>query len=67
MSDPILITSPLSGRLTEGDMTVDIPIYRFENTQWALEVADGEGVHSQAFSGHLSVRFFAIFARWSCA
>lgn len=43
MPDPILITSPLSGPFTEGDMTVDIQIYRLENTQWTLEVVDGEG------------------------
>lgn len=43
MSDPKLITSPLSGPFTEGDMTVDVQTYRLENTQWTLEVVDGQG------------------------
>ena len=43
MADPKLITSPLSGPFTEGDMTVDVQIYRLEDTQWTLEVVDGEG------------------------
>lgn len=43
MADPILITSPLSGPFTEGDMTVDVQIYRLEDTPWTLEVVDGEG------------------------
>ncbi|MBY0224985.1 MAG: hypothetical protein K2Q28_04195 [Hyphomicrobium sp.] len=44
MADPKLITSPLSGPFTEGDMTVDVQIYRLEDTQWTLEVVDGEGI-----------------------
>lgn len=43
MTDPKIITSPLSGPFTEGDMTVDVQIYRLEDTQWTLEVVDGEG------------------------
>lgn len=43
MPDPKIITSPLSGPFTEGDMTVDVQIYRLEDTQWTLEVVDGEG------------------------
>lgn len=43
MADQKLITSPLSGPFTEGDMTVDVQIYRLEDTQWSLEVVDGEG------------------------
>lgn len=39
MTDPMLITSPLSGPFTEGDMTVDVQIYRLEDTRWTLEVA----------------------------
>ena len=43
MADPKIITSPFSGPFTEGDTTVDVQIYRLENTQWTLEVIDGEG------------------------
>lgn len=43
MADPILIMSPLSGPFTEGDVTVDVQIYRLEDTPWTLEVVDGEG------------------------
>lgn len=43
MADPKLITSPLSGPFTEGEMTVDVQIYRLEDTKWTLEVVDGEG------------------------
>jgi len=43
MADPRIITSPLSGPFTEGDTTVDVQIYRLENTKWTLEVIDGEG------------------------
>jgi hypothetical protein len=43
MPDPRIITSPLSGPFTEGDTTVDVQIYRLENSLWTLEVIDGEG------------------------
>ena len=43
MADPKLITSPLGGPFTEGDMTVDVQIYRLDDTQWTLEAVDGEG------------------------
>ena len=43
MADPRIITSPLSGPFTEGDATVDVQIYRLENTKWTLEVIDVEG------------------------
>jgi hypothetical protein len=43
MADPKLITPPLSEPFTEGDMTVDVQINRLEDTQWTLEVFDGEG------------------------
>lgn len=43
MTDPRIITSPLSGPFTEGDTTVDVQIYRLEDTKWTLEVIDGEG------------------------
>jgi hypothetical protein len=43
MADPKIITSMLSGPFTEGDMTVDVQIYRLEDSKWTLEVIDGEG------------------------
>lgn len=43
MADPKIIISPLSGPFTEGDTSVDVQIFRLENTQWTLEVVDGEG------------------------
>jgi hypothetical protein len=43
MADPKIITSPLSGPFTEGDTTVDVQIYRLEDSKWTLEVIDGEG------------------------
>jgi hypothetical protein len=29
--------------VSEGGLTVDVQIYRVENSKWALEVIDGEG------------------------
>lgn len=43
MNDPKIITSPLSGPFTEGSITVDVQIYRLEDSKWALEVIDSEG------------------------
>lgn len=43
MTDPKIIISTLSGPFTEADVTVDVQIYRLEDTQWTLEVVDGEG------------------------
>jgi hypothetical protein len=43
MADPTIIISSLSGPFTEGDVTVDIQIYRLEDTKWSLEVIDSEG------------------------
>jgi hypothetical protein len=43
MADPTIITSPLSGPFSEGDVTVDVQIYRLEDTKWSLEVIDSEG------------------------
>ena len=37
------ITSPLSGPFSEGGLTVDVRIYRLENSKWALEVIDSLG------------------------
>jgi hypothetical protein len=43
MADPTIITSPLSGPFSEGGLTVDVQIYRLEDTKWSLEVIDSEG------------------------
>ena len=43
MADPKIINSPLSGSFTEGGITVDVQIYRLEDTKWSLEVIDSEG------------------------
>ena len=43
MPDPTIITSPLSGPFTEGGVTVDVQIYRLQDTKWSLEVVDSKG------------------------
>ena len=43
MTDPKIITSSLSGPYSEGGLTVDVRIYRLENSKWRLEVIDSEG------------------------
>ena len=43
MADPKIIDSPLSGCFAEGGITVDVLIYRLEDTHWSLEVVDSEG------------------------
>ena len=43
MAAPKIILSPLSGRFTEGTITVDVQIHRLEDTGWCLEVIDSEG------------------------
>jgi hypothetical protein len=43
MTDPTIITSPLSGSFSEGGITVDVQIYRLEDTKWSLEVVDSDG------------------------
>lgn len=43
MADPKIINSPLSGSFTERGITVDVQIYRLEDTKWSLEVIDCEG------------------------
>lgn len=43
IADPKIISSPLSGPFTEGDTTVDVQIYRLEDSKWTLEVIDSEG------------------------
>jgi hypothetical protein len=51
MADPTIIDSPLSGPFTEGDVTVDVRIYRLDDTKWTLEVIDSEGT-SIVWDGH---------------
>ena len=42
--DPNIVRSGLSHRSTQGEVTVDVEIYRLENeTGWALEVVDQKG------------------------
>ena len=36
MADPTIIVSPLSGPFSEGGITVDVQIYRLEDTEWTL-------------------------------
>lgn len=43
MSDPTIITSPLSGPFFEGGVTVDVQIYRLQDTKRSLEVLDRKG------------------------
>jgi hypothetical protein len=43
LTDPKIITSSLSGPYSEGGLTVDVRIYRLENSKWTLEVIDSEG------------------------
>jgi uncharacterized protein len=43
MADPTIITSPLSGYFSEGGITVNVQIYRLEDTKWSLEVIDSDG------------------------
>jgi hypothetical protein len=43
MADPKIINSPLSGPYSEGGLTIDVQIYRLENTKWSLEVIDSAG------------------------
>jgi hypothetical protein len=41
--DPEIITSRHSGYVTKDDVTVELCIYRLEDTKWTLEVVDAEG------------------------
>ena len=43
MTDPTIIISPLSGPYSEGGLTVDVQIYRLEDSKWSLEFIDGDG------------------------
>ena len=42
--DPIIITSVLSGKVREGEITVEVHIFRLESDeQWTLEVINEAG------------------------
>jgi uncharacterized protein len=42
--DPIIITSDLSGKVHEGDATVEVHIFRLESDElWTLEVVNEAG------------------------
>ena len=43
MSDPKLIDSRHNGKFTRGGITVEVSIYRLEDTKWTLEVVDENG------------------------
>lgn len=43
MADSKIINSPLSGPFTDSGLTVDVQIYRRENSKWRLKVVDSEG------------------------
>jgi uncharacterized protein len=43
MPDPKLIASKHNGKFTRGGVTVEVCIYRLENTKWTLEVVDESG------------------------
>jgi hypothetical protein len=38
MADPKIITSPLADSYSEGGLTVDVQIYRADDSKWTLEV-----------------------------
>lgn len=43
MDDPKIIDSPLSRVVDQGDVSVEICIYRLEETDWTLEVVAENG------------------------
>jgi hypothetical protein len=43
IKDPVVIDSPLSGEFTRDCITVEVCIYRLENSKWTLEVVDASG------------------------
>jgi hypothetical protein len=43
MPHPTNITSPLRVPFTESGITVDVRIYRLQDTKWSLEVIDSSG------------------------
>jgi hypothetical protein len=43
MADPKLINSPLSRVVEEDGVSVDVKIYRLEDTEWSLEIVAENG------------------------
>ena len=43
MADPQIITSPLSRVVEKDGASVDVRIYRLENTEWSLEIVATSG------------------------
>lgn len=43
MPDPTIIVSPLSRVVEEDGQSVEVAIYRLENTEWSLEIVAGDG------------------------
>lgn len=43
MEDPEIIVSPLSRVVEEDGVSVEIGIYRFEHTDWSLEIVAEDG------------------------
>lgn len=43
MPDRTNINSPLSGPFTDSGVTVDVQIYRLQDTKWSLEFIDSKG------------------------
>ena len=41
--DPQIITSRHNGYVTKDEVTVELCIYRLEDTKWTFEVVDAEG------------------------
>jgi hypothetical protein len=44
MADPKIIDSPLSRIVEEDDVSVDVRIYRLEDTEWSLEIVAQNGI-----------------------
>ena len=43
MPDPNIINSRHNGKFTRGGITIEVCIYRLEDTKWTLEVVDENG------------------------
>ncbi len=43
IKDPVVIDSPLSREFTRDGITVEVRIYRLEDSKWTLEVVDATG------------------------
>lgn len=43
MTDPTIIVSPLSRVVEEDGQSVEVAIYRLENTEWSFEIVASDG------------------------